>query len=585
MRSAASISRRTRLAAPASSFAWLYADAGRAGIDGGSDELVAERQRQRRRAPTAARAERCRPRWRPNACSREIARRADRSRRRAPGRLRHLPLRRRKSSRSSRAFEVDAHRASRRCSNARRAVPADAVARERGGLDGKAIAGLDGVDQPQLEKSLSIFRALEGLAQGRALCRAGGALLARDVHGIRLRGLRADGPHERGPGACACEADMYGALTALALQEIAGEPSFLVDIVDMDAADRHRRPLALRPRADVDGRSAQRRRRPDPLQPPDAAAAGVRPASPAGSRPPGSARRGTRRSSSSRGGEMLSRPKSFSGTSGVIRFDRPAGEVDGGHDGDGARTSCGDRLRRRARALARARAAAMGAPGRSNWLEKGSQMVETLRYGLIGAGMMGARARAQPRDHSRLAQSRPCPTPTRAREPRAPAPSAADVQAVRRPSRASGKRRGGRDRHREPERYPQGDPRRRVRGARSRSRCWCEKPVCTRIEDCRGAGAGAPAPQGADLGRDGVSLHAADGRADRPGPRRRGRRAPDARHARAPLSFSAQGRRLEPLFAAHRRHPGREMLPLLRSHAPDRSGRARRGSTPRAPWT
>ena len=35
---------------------------------------------------------------------------------------------------------------------------------------------------------------------------------------------------------CACEADMYGALTALVLQEIAGEPSFLVDIVDMDRA-------------------------------------------------------------------------------------------------------------------------------------------------------------------------------------------------------------------------------------------------------------------------------------------------------------------------------------------------------------
>jgi L-fucose isomerase-like protein len=35
---------------------------------------------------------------------------------------------------------------------------------------------------------------------------------------------------------CACEADMYGSLTALALQELAGEPSFLVDIVDMDKA-------------------------------------------------------------------------------------------------------------------------------------------------------------------------------------------------------------------------------------------------------------------------------------------------------------------------------------------------------------
>ncbi len=35
----------------------------------------------------------------------------------------------------------------------------------------------------------------------------------------------------------ACEADVYGAVTALMLQEIAGEPSWLVDIVDMDAQE------------------------------------------------------------------------------------------------------------------------------------------------------------------------------------------------------------------------------------------------------------------------------------------------------------------------------------------------------------
>jgi L-fucose isomerase-like protein len=33
----------------------------------------------------------------------------------------------------------------------------------------------------------------------------------------------------------ACEADVYGAVSALMLQEIAGSPSWLVDIVDMDA--------------------------------------------------------------------------------------------------------------------------------------------------------------------------------------------------------------------------------------------------------------------------------------------------------------------------------------------------------------
>ena len=36
---------------------------------------------------------------------------------------------------------------------------------------------------------------------------------------------------------CACEADVYGAVTQLLLQETAQSPVFLVDLVDMDAAD------------------------------------------------------------------------------------------------------------------------------------------------------------------------------------------------------------------------------------------------------------------------------------------------------------------------------------------------------------
>ena len=44
-----------------------------------------------------------------------------------------------------------------------RAVPAVAVAATRQSV-GETMAGLDDVDQPELEKSLTIFRALEGLA-------------------------------------------------------------------------------------------------------------------------------------------------------------------------------------------------------------------------------------------------------------------------------------------------------------------------------------------------------------------------------------------------------------------------------------
>jgi hypothetical protein len=43
-------------------------------------------------------------------------------------------------------------------------VPADRVAATKQAV-GQKIAGLDEVDQPQLDKSLTIFHALEGLAK------------------------------------------------------------------------------------------------------------------------------------------------------------------------------------------------------------------------------------------------------------------------------------------------------------------------------------------------------------------------------------------------------------------------------------
>ena len=119
---------------------------------------------------------------------------------------------------------------------------------------------------------------------------------------------------------------MYGALTALALQEIAGEPSFLADIVDMDAATDtsvlwH---CGLAPISMAD-RATPRRRRSTPT-------AGCR-SSRSSPWKPGrvTAARFSQAKNETKlvvaGGEMISAAKSFSGTSGVIRFDRPAGEV------------------------------------------------------------------------------------------------------------------------------------------------------------------------------------------------------------------------------------------------------------------
>ncbi len=100
-----------------------------------------------------------------------------------------------------------------------------------------AVSGLDRVDQEQLDKSLRLKVALEDIRQ------SGGF----DAFAIRCwpetfteYGGAVCGPvsmmaEKKVP--CACEADVYGALTSLIVQEIAGEPAFLVDLVDIDTAD------------------------------------------------------------------------------------------------------------------------------------------------------------------------------------------------------------------------------------------------------------------------------------------------------------------------------------------------------------
>jgi hypothetical protein len=206
-----------------------------------------------------------------------------------------------------------------------RAVPADRVAQTKADVAQK-ILGLDEVDQPQLDKSLTIFHALEGLAQEQGFS---GMAVRCWPEMFTDYGCAACGPMglmNQAKVPCACEADMYGTLTALALQELAGEPSFLVDIVDMDAESDtsvlwH---CGLAPMSMA-----------DPATPPAAQIHSNRrmPLLQEFALKPG--RVTVARISQAKneiklivaGGEMISAPKSFSGTSGVIRFDRPAGEV------------------------------------------------------------------------------------------------------------------------------------------------------------------------------------------------------------------------------------------------------------------
>ena len=186
--------------------------------------------------------------------------------------------------------------------------------------------GLDRVDQIQLDRSLRLHAALSAM-------RAEGGF---DAFAIRCwpetfteYGGAVCGPvsmmgEARVP--CACEADVYGALTTLLLQAVADAPAFLVDLVDLDAADDTgvvwhcgQAPASMadpgtRPRATIH----TNRRMPllfeFPLKPGRVTFFRV------------SQARG-KTAAVIGGGEMLSRPMAFTGTSGVVRFDSAAGAV------------------------------------------------------------------------------------------------------------------------------------------------------------------------------------------------------------------------------------------------------------------
>ena len=182
------------------------------------------------------------------------------------------------------------------------------------------LTGLDEVDQEQLDRSLRLKGALDHI-------RSAGAY---DAFAVRcwpetfteysgaVCGPVAMMGEARVP--CACEADVYGVLTSLLLQKVAGTPAFLTDLVDLDEADDTgvvwhcgQAPLSMAD-PDVKPRAAihNNRRMPllyeFPLKPGRVtffrlSQAKGRPMAVIG------------------GGEMLKRPLAFNGTSGVVRFD------------------------------------------------------------------------------------------------------------------------------------------------------------------------------------------------------------------------------------------------------------------------
>lgn len=188
------------------------------------------------------------------------------------------------------------------------------------------LGELDTVDQPQLERSFKLKSAIEAL-------RADGEYDALAIrcwpetfteYGAAVCGPVSMMGEARVP--CACEADVYGALTTLLLQRVADAPAFLADLVDLDEADNTgvvwhcgQAPISMaapgyQPTATIHTNRKMPLLFEFPLKPGRVTFFRI------------SQARG-RAFAVIGGGEMLDRPMSFTGTSGVVRFDSSAGEV------------------------------------------------------------------------------------------------------------------------------------------------------------------------------------------------------------------------------------------------------------------
>jgi len=125
---------------------------------------------------------------------------------------------------------------------------------------------------------------------------------------------------------CSCEADVNGTVTQLMLQWLSGEPAFGTDLVSVDTEEDlivlwhcGLAPLsmadpAVRPRATIHSNRQLPLLMEFPLKPGRVTVARLSEATGGYRLVVG-------------GGEMLRAPMSFAGTSGVMRFDRPAAEV------------------------------------------------------------------------------------------------------------------------------------------------------------------------------------------------------------------------------------------------------------------
>lgn len=205
------------------------------------------------------------------------------------------------------------------------ASPAEATRRVRVRV-GADLVGVDDLDQDGLDRSLRLQVGLRQLVDERGW--AGVATRCWPECFTEFGGACCS-PHsllnDDGVPGC-CEADAYGTVTSLILQWLGHGPAFVADLVDLDASDGTgvfwhcgSAPLAMANPV-LPARATIHSNRGKPLL----NEFSLRPGRVTISRL--SQSRGFTRLTIG-GGEMLDAPLPFAGTGGVIRFDRPVGEV------------------------------------------------------------------------------------------------------------------------------------------------------------------------------------------------------------------------------------------------------------------
>ncbi len=198
-------------------------------------------------------------------------------------------------------------------------IPADEVAETRA-LAERDLGGLDDVDQAELDRSLRLKNALDEI-------RGDGKYSAFAIrcwpetfteYGGAVCGPVSMMGEKRVP--CACEADIYGALTSMILQEVSDSPAFQVDLVDIDQDDGTgviwhcgQAPISMADTSSAPAATIHTNRKMPllyefTLKPGRVTFARV------------SQSRGETKLVIA-GGEMLRRPMSFTGTSGVVAYD------------------------------------------------------------------------------------------------------------------------------------------------------------------------------------------------------------------------------------------------------------------------